>query len=109
MKCAIVALRRGGMILKASELAEPVEGQLDVMDAGLLVKDGKPQRFMRAAHFRTDDGEHTYMRQAMPPLFDPRIVKLEGRELILEGVQLACDGAKGPMHEHVQVWQCKIR
>ena len=96
-----------GKILKASELAAPMEGDLEVDDFG-RVNDNKAQRFMRVAHFRTDDGSHTLKRQAMPPLFEPKIVSLKGRALILEGVQLACDGASGPIHEHVQVWQCKL-
>lgn len=108
MRCDVVQLRDKGRVLTRKELSAPVPGILEVMDFGNADM-RKPQRYMRVAYLWTAAPFVNARTQALRPLFEPRIVRLEDGVLLLEGICHWLERHDGPMHEFAQVWQCTLR
>lgn len=86
----------------------PVLGVLEVRDFGQFIERRRKQRYLRVAYLMTPDPVVNSRRQAMWPLFEPRMVSLEGDVMLLEGIAHHVEETAGPVLEFVQVWQCKI-
>ena len=99
MHVSVVKLRQRGMRLRAKELAEPLVGELLIDDAG--------STSFRRPVLKAELWLPTFSAQDRPigqPLFDPRLLRLQGGEFSLAGIELESVG--GRLIEFAQVWRC---
>lgn len=101
MRCRVVPLRAKGLILKRSQLPEPVEGRL-------VVSDWAPpwsKRWTRKAEFL--ERRWSMETDAFQPIFDVSLAKVDETGLYLVGHEMGKDESTGQPMEHVQVWWCQ--
>lgn len=104
MWAQVQVLRRKGARLKDAELAPPVEGELSIAFQQLM-RDGRPP--IRVATLKTaTSGLQDVCRGLLLPLFDARLLDLEGDAFRLAGIEL--DREDGTTSEHVQIWRCRL-
>lgn len=102
MQCRVVPLRAKGLILKRSQLPEPVEGRLVVSDWGPPW--GKRWR-RKAELFNGKWGMKDI--EVLQVIFDVTLAKVDETGLYLVGSQRSTDEATGQVMEWVQVWWCQ--
>lgn len=98
-------LRRQGARLAEAELDPPVEGDLTIAFEDSK-RAGRPP--IRTANLQAPPtGLMQFRRGLLLPLFDARVLSLEGNVLRITGVELNGGGGK-PISEHVQIWRCSL-
>lgn len=100
----VVTLRAKGVRLRKGELPAPVRGHLVIEDdAGTSSSFKRP---IRVAHLYQAIGVQQTRQDAMLPLFDAAVIRIEGEVITLTGIELASED--GRVAEHGQVWRCTL-
>lgn len=102
MQCRVVPLRANGLILKRSQLSEPVEGRL-------VVSDWAPpwsKRWTRKAEL-LERRWSSMEFDALRPIVDVTLAKVDETGLYLVGHEMGKDESTGQETQHVQVWWCQ--
>lgn len=102
MQCRVVPLRANGLILKRSQLPEPVEGRLVVSDWGPPW--GK--RWTRKAEL-LERKWSSMETDALQPIVDVTLAKVDETGLYLVGHEMGKNESTEQPMEHVQVWWCQ--
>lgn len=102
MRCRVVPLRAKGLILKRSQLPEPVEGRLVVSDWGPPW--GK--RWTRKAEL-LERKWSSMETDALCPIVDVTLAKVDETGVYLVGHEMGKDESTGQETQHVQVWWCQ--
>lgn len=97
MKCTVTLLRRQGMRLRPTELAEPIGGELSLYDWATQNSFGRPVRCMEVKVLVGT------LMQAKAVLFDPDLIALVDGCLVFRGIEL--DTVDGRVFEHEQIWR----
>lgn len=102
MWARVQLLRRQGARLEEAELDPPVEGELTIAFEESK-RPGRPP--IRVANLRAPPvGTQRFERGLLLPLFDARVMSLEGDVLRITGTELG--HVDGRTSEHVQIWRC---
>lgn len=103
----VVMLRATGLRLRPSELAPAVRGDLVLAD-----DDGHHTSLKRAtsvAHlFNVGPGDPRYRGELLRPLFDARVIRIEGDTITVAGIELEASADTTRTSEHGQVWRCTV-
>ncbi|WP_128002208.1 MULTISPECIES: hypothetical protein [Piscinibacter] len=100
----VVLLRDKGMRLRKGELQPAVRGELELGDdsgSGLSFK-----RPLRVARLYKRIGVQSQRQDALLPLFDARVIRVEDDTLTITGVELSSEGDR--ISEFGQVWRCTV-
>jgi hypothetical protein len=103
MRCRIKRLRDKGVRLKESAIDESFVGELRLR-VEESNRSGNPPR--RIATLIDTHGTGQWDRNVVAPLFDPRILSIDGDTITLTGVEL--ESVPEGVRETVQVWRCQI-
>ena len=105
MWCRVTRLRKHGVRLRPSELDQPIEGDLLIRAEG----DGRTSfaRPVLEAHLRRPQGVSQMMVDVMLPIFDARLIGVDGQTLTLIGTELSTQPDLRVI-ESVQVWRCEV-
>ena len=100
----VVTLRARGVRLRKGEPPAPVRGHLVIEDdAGTSSSFKRP---IRVVHLYQAIGVQQTRQDAMLPLFDATVIRIEGEVITVTGIELA--SADGRVAEHGQVWRCTL-
>lgn len=100
----VVQLRTSGVRRRKIELQPPVRGHLVIDDdAGTSNSFKRP---IRVAHLYQAIGVQQTRQDAMLPLFDAVVIRVEGEVITVTGIELA--STDGRVAEHGQVWRCTL-
>jgi hypothetical protein len=105
MWCKLTRLRRKGLRLRPSELEDPIEGDLLIKPEG----DGQTslRRPILEAHLRRPHGVAGMLVDVVLPIFDVRMIGVDGQTLTISGVELSTGPAPElRVTEYVQIWRC---
>lgn len=100
----VVRLRDQGVRLRKAELPAPVRGHLVIEDDASTSSSFK--RPIRVAHLYQSIGVQLSRQDAMLPIFDAVVIRIEGEVVTVTGTELASGG--GRVAEHGQVWRCTL-
>lgn len=100
----VVLLRSAGVRLRKGELPAAVRGHLVIEDeAGTSSSFKRP---IRVAHLYQAIGVQQTRQDAMLPLFEATVIRIEGDVITLTGIELASEA--GRVAEHGQIWRCTL-
>lgn len=102
----LVLLRTDGLRLRTPELAPPVRGELELAHV-----DGRTTSFKRpttVAHLYASQGVQQHRQDLVRPLFDARVVAIEGDLITLAGIELTPSADTTRTYAHEQVWRCTV-
>lgn len=104
MQASVVLKRRRGLRLLDSEIEPAVSGDLTI---AFEHRAGKAS--IKVAALTDYAGFSNTSRKMLVPLFDVRIVSLEGKVLTLSGIELSADPQNAMrVSENIQVWECTL-
>lgn len=98
MLWSVIRLRRNGVRLRRSQWEPPVTGELRLSHMPNSSA-GRPLVFAELV-----EPYGPVHRSITVPLFEPRLIAIDGHTTVLQGMELA--SADGQVAEHVQVWHC---
>lgn len=103
MQVSVVRLRRIGMRLRPTELDTPLEGDLQIGDAGAT----SFRRPALCAQLWVPTHSVSFLRPIGRPLFEPQLVNMAGPTFSLAGLELeVLDGRR--VVKHAQIWRCAV-
>lgn len=97
MKCTVTLLRRQGMRLRPTELANPISGELGMYDWVTTNSFGRPVRCMEV---KVQVGT---LLQAKAVLFDPDLIAIVDGCLVFRGIEV--NAVDGRVFENEQIWR----
>ena len=103
MKMMVTRLRERGRVLRRSELAPPVEGNLLLED---LPPHGEKDRWKRRARLASLEVYGTVQPNLLQPIFDVQIMKIDDQAMYLQGLERHTDDGGATLVELAQVWMC---
>lgn len=103
MKMMVTRLRERGRVLRRSELAPPVEGNLLIED---MPPDAAKDRWKRRARLASFDIYGTVQPNLLQPIFDVQIMKIDDQAMYLQGLERHTDDGGATLVELAQVWMC---
>jgi hypothetical protein len=102
MKFKLKALHHNGIVLTSEELADAPRY------VGNLVVEDWPQGGAYGRHIRQarllDMTIPSTLRDIIPPLFEPQIVKMTENQMTLHGYQIHVDAEIGAIRHYAQSW-----
>ncbi len=107
MLVEVVQLRRSGLRLRPGELDVPVRGELAILDVG-----GQHSSLKRATRvarlYDVSSTDPRFRREALRPLFDAQVIRVEGPVITIAGMELEASPDTTRTSEHGQVWRCTV-
>lgn len=103
MKMMVTRLRERGRVLRRSELAPPVEGNLLLDD---FPPHGEKDRWKRRARLASLDVYGTVQPNLLQAIFDVQVMKIDEGAMYLQGMERDTDDGGATIIEVVQVWMC---
>lgn len=100
----VVRLRDGGMRLRQGELQPAVRGELEITDdTGTSLSFKRP---VRVARLYRRIGVQQQRQDALLPIFDARVIRIEEDTITITGVELS--SASNRVSEVGQIWRCTL-
>ena len=100
----VVRLRDGGMRLRQGELQPAERGELEITDdSGASLSFKRP---VRVARLYKRIGVQAQRQDALLPLFEARVIRVEDETITITGVELSSTGNR--VSEVGQIWRCTL-
>jgi hypothetical protein len=102
MKFKLKALHRYGIVLTPEELAYAPRHVGNLVVEDWQQDDGFTHHARQARLLDMDFSE--VLRDVIPPLFDPQLVRMLDNQMVLHGYQIHVDMQTGAVRHYAQVW-----